>query len=528
MPASSIRLRGLLFVAALLFALALAPAAGASVYWTNGATTIARAGADGSGVNQAFISGASGPCGVATDAAHVYWTNSDRGTIGRANLDGTGVDQDFITAVIGVCGVAVDTAHVYWTNPLDTGGAIGRANLDGTGADLNFIEGLDTPLSVAVDGAHLYWATLHQFGAGIGRANLDGTGVDQNFIDGGNGSINGVAVDRAHVYWTSFGNAAVGRANLDGTGVDQNFIAVGNGLPSGVAVDSAHIYWTSENTNADDPAGSAIGRADLDGSGANPALITGAIDPGAVAVDVEQPANISLDDVIAAEGDAGQTPFRFEISLDRPESAPVTVAFTTSDGTASAPSDYAPTSGAVTFTPGETAKVVTVEVGGDTTVEPDETFNLELANVTGNATIIDRRGLATIVNDDRAATEPPPASVSGDGVGMSAGNDDRKPVSNKFALGNVRLNRRMGTATLAVTVPGPGRLAIAVGAREPRRAAARSIRAAGAVRLLIKASGRDLRRLTRTGRVTVRVSVSYTPSGGRPSTRSTSVRLEKP
>ena len=38
----------------LLLVLVLAPAAGASVYWTN-TSTIARAGGDGTGVNQAFI-----------------------------------------------------------------------------------------------------------------------------------------------------------------------------------------------------------------------------------------------------------------------------------------------------------------------------------------------------------------------------------------------------------------------------------------------------------------------------------------
>jgi virginiamycin B lyase len=135
-------------------------------------------------VNQAFIGGASAPCGVAADAAHVYWTNSDSGTIGRANLDGTGVDQSFITGLNAPCGVAVDGAHVYWTNVLDNGGGIGRATLDGTGVDESFVAGLAAPLAVAVDDAHLYWADQGAIER-IGRANLDGTGVDRNFIDGG-------------------------------------------------------------------------------------------------------------------------------------------------------------------------------------------------------------------------------------------------------------------------------------------------------------------------------------------------------
>ncbi len=63
-------------------------------------TSIGRANLDGTGVNQSFISGAQGPCGVALEGTHVYWANegySAKGTtIGRANLDGTGVNQSFI------------------------------------------------------------------------------------------------------------------------------------------------------------------------------------------------------------------------------------------------------------------------------------------------------------------------------------------------------------------------------------------------------------------------------------------------
>jgi hypothetical protein len=79
----------------------------------------------------------------------------------------------------------------------------------------------------------------------------------------------------------------------------------------------------------------------------------------------------------------------------------VTVDFTTGDGTATAPSDYAATDGTLTFAPGETAKTVTVQVNGDTRKEPNETFNLNLANATGNATIADGQAVGTIVNDDR-------------------------------------------------------------------------------------------------------------------------------
>ena len=93
----------------------------------------------------------------------------------------------------------------------------------------------------------------------------------------------------------------------------------------------------------------------------------------------------------------------FTVSLDAPQAAPVTVDFATANGTATAPTDYTANSGTVTFAPGVTSQTVTVQVNGDTTVEPNETFNVNLSNATGNATITDAQGVGTIVNDDQPA-----------------------------------------------------------------------------------------------------------------------------
>ncbi len=56
---------------------------------------------------------------------------------------------------------------------------------------------------------------------------------------------------------------------------------------------------------------------------------------------------------------------------------------------------------------------------------------------------------------------------------------------------------------------------------------ARSVSAAGTLQLLIKASGPKQRTLNRTGTVSVKPTVTYTPIGGTPSTRSTNIRLKK-
>ena len=60
--------------------------------------------------------------------------------------------------------------------------------------------------------------------------------------------------------------------------------------------------------------------------------------------------------------------------------------------------------------PADTSEVISVQVNGDTTVELDETFTVQLFNPT-NATILDSQGDGTILNDD--ANEPPVADPNG-------------------------------------------------------------------------------------------------------------------
>lgn len=128
--------------------------------------------------------------------------------------------------------------------------------------------------------------------------------------------------------------------------------------------------------------------------------------PGAAVVTITNDdvlPSISINDVTANEGDAGTTSFGFTASLSAPSGQTVTVQFATADGTATiANNDYASNSGTVTFNPGETTKPVTVLVNGDTTVETNEDFFVNLTTPT-NATILDAQGQGNITNDDSAA-----------------------------------------------------------------------------------------------------------------------------
>jgi hypothetical protein len=109
--------------------------------------------------------------------------------------------------------------------------------------------------------------------------------------------------------------------------------------------------------------------------------------------------SLGVNDVSMAEGNSGQSNAIFTVSLSGPHTQAVTVGYSTSDGTATAGSDYTSTSGSLSFTPGVVSQTVAVPVQGDLISEGDETFFLNLNNGV-NAIIRDAQGVCTLVDDD--------------------------------------------------------------------------------------------------------------------------------
>lgn len=124
---------------------------------------------------------------------------------------------------------------------------------------------------------------------------------------------------------------------------------------------------------------------------------------------------LSVGDVSVAEGNSGTTTATFTVSLSAASGQTITVNYATADGTATAGSDYVARSGTLTFAPGTTSQGVAVTINGDTTVEPDETFSLNLSGAS-NATIARASATGTILNDDAVVTVSPaslPAATAG-------------------------------------------------------------------------------------------------------------------
>lgn len=129
-----------------------------------------------------------------------------------------------------------------------------------------------------------------------------------------------------------------------------------------------------------------------------------------------------------AEGDSGNIPFTFEVTRSGNLGTAATVQWSvTGSGANPAGEDFfgvlqnsniiAFPSGTITFAPGETRKILTIEVLGDLQAEPDETFTVTLANPTGGQSLGISTAIGTIIRDGFL------------GIGSDRGVDDRVPAT---------------------------------------------------------------------------------------------------
>ncbi|HEX2699894.1 MAG TPA: Ig-like domain-containing protein, partial [Acidimicrobiales bacterium] len=94
----------------------------------------------------------------------------------------------------------------------------------------------------------------------------------------------------------------------------------------------------------------------------------GSSDTATVALDVAPftGPRVSIGDVSVSEGDAATRAAILTVSLSKPSTSAVSVAYATANGTATAGSDYTAKSGTLSFAPGATSAKVKVPVAGDT------------------------------------------------------------------------------------------------------------------------------------------------------------------
>ena len=124
----------------------------------------------------------------------------------------------------------------------------------------------------------------------------------------------------------------------------------------------------------------------------------------------------SINSPSVAEGDSSTANLVFTVTLSgtRSSSSPLTVDYASSDGTATAGTDYTAVSGTLTFASGVTSRTVAVSVTGDTADESNETVVLTLSNASAGTGIATATGTGTIRDDDPNFSINSPSVAEGD------------------------------------------------------------------------------------------------------------------
>ncbi|HST52445.1 MAG TPA: Calx-beta domain-containing protein [Pyrinomonadaceae bacterium] len=240
-------------------------------------------------------------------------------------------------------------------------------------------------------------------GATITSLNISYNGEQWRF-----GGVHSTVADRLDFQYSTNATDLSTGTYLDADALDFNppvTAGTAGALNGNAAADRTAI--SSSITGLSIPAGATffIRFNDVDATGADDGLAVDDFSITPQGASATPTPSLSIGDVTQAEGDSGTTNFNFTVSLSQPaDVGGVTFTVNTADGTATAGSDYvAIVNGSGSITQGNTSTTVTVQVNGDTTIEANETFFVNISNVTG-AGVTDAQGLGTITNDDVTLT----------------------------------------------------------------------------------------------------------------------------
>jgi len=357
----------------------------------------------------------------------------------------------------------VDITTVAFPLTASTGGSAGPVSLSGISALQNLPDSTTVTFRFVPYGASASGGTFYFYDVGASLADdlaVNGT-LNPASVVTPNLSINDVGVAEGNSGTTNF-NFTVNLSSPAPTGGVTFSIATADNTATSASGD----YLSKSLTNQVIPAGSSTYNFTVEVNGdtrfeLGESFFVNVTDiVNAVAVDNQAlglienddaPPSFSIDDVSLAEGDSGSTNFVFTVTKTGLTELASSVTAATADGNANEGSDYTANSQILSFQPEETMKTFTVSVIGDTTIEPDETFFVNLTSSVA-ANITDSQGVGTIQNDD---TAPAGVTISPTSVNVTEGGATAvySVVLNSAPTANVTINAIpfMGEVTVTAT-----------------------------------------------------------------------------
>ena len=108
-------------------------------------------------------------------------------------------------------------------------------------------------------------------------------------------------------------------------------------------------------------------------------------------------ATISVGDTTVVEPNSKTLTAHFTLNLAGSQAAPLTIHYQTTDGTATAPGEYATKSGTLTFAAGVVQKDITITIVGDINASSNEVFTIALSNPSSGVSIFRSTGTGTVL-----------------------------------------------------------------------------------------------------------------------------------
>nr|WP_045357963.1 Calx-beta domain-containing protein [Microcystis aeruginosa] len=194
----------------------------------------------------------------------------------------------------------------------------------------------------------------------------------------------------------------------------------------------------------------------------NGSNVTLADNQGQGTITDDDSASIAITDVTVTEGNSGTTNAVFTVTLSNAVDTAVTVNYATANGTATTTdNDYIGIAATpLIFNAGETSKTITVAVNGDTKVESNETFFVNLSNLQANGrnvTLADNQGQGTITDDDvilpSITLAVAPSSVTEDGTSNLIYTFTRSGVTSNALTVNYSIGGTANNGTDYASIP---------------------------------------------------------------------------
>jgi len=347
-----------------------------AVLWLNGAPTDLTPSS-----NTAYAAGVNGLgqiVGTNNGAKGFLWQNSVLTELGDFGGGcSTAYDIDDAGQIVGAaCNTEVNRSGSPWHAALWHNGAV---------FDLGKLPGMDDSAANAIN-------SVGQIVGSSGRMDPDTYEVFQTAFLYENGVMNPLPVPSWEAYASDINDSGVIVGTMRAGGGPSNYHAYvyANGvatnlnslIPSGSPL---HLMYGRSINNAGHIVGTAI-----DAQGRQHAYLLTPLAPGTPI--------LSIGDGMVTEGNDGTRTVNLTISMSAAASEPVSVSFSTANGTA-ASGDYVAASGLVTFAAGETTRIISVDVNGDRLGEPNETFYVNLSQPEGGA-LGDWQGAVAIADDE--------------------------------------------------------------------------------------------------------------------------------